>query len=160
MDVLTPQQRSHCMSRISGKNTKPEMLVRKMLFALGFRYRLHRRDFPGTPDLILPKYRAVIFIHGCFWHGHGCHLFVVPKTNRNFWTTKIAGNQRRDAKNSDDLMQIGWRVLTIWECALRGKGKKPIGVIAREMQSWLIGSSETDEIPSWKNHRRISPKHQ
>ncbi len=154
MDVLTPQQRSHCMSRISGKNTKPEVLVRKALFALGFRYRLHRRDLPGTPDLVFPKHRAVILIHGCFWHGHGCRLFVAPKTNRKFWITKITGNQRRDLEKHNELIHLGWRVLTIWECGLRGTGKKPLGVITREIRSWLTSSSKTSEIPPFKGRKK------
>jgi len=159
MDVLTPQQRSHCMSKISGRNTKPELLVRQALFALGLRYRLHRRDLPGTPDLVFPKYRAVILIHGCFWHGHGCRLFVIPETNREFWIKKITGNQRRDTEKHNSLKRLGWRALTIWECALRGAGRQPLESIAREIHSWLTGSSLAGEIPFLKRLKRIGVKH-
>jgi DNA mismatch endonuclease (patch repair protein) len=130
-------------------------LVRKALFAVGFRYRLHRRDLPGTPDLVFPKHRAVILIHGCFCHGHGCHLFVVPKTNRKFCITKITSNKKRDSEKLNELIGLGWRVLTIWECALRGTGKKPLGVTAGEIHSWLTGSLKTGEIPSLKCRRQF-----
>ena len=108
------------MSGIRGKNTKPEMFVRRGLHRLGFRFRLHDRSLPGTPDLILPKYNAVVFVHGCFWHGHDCHLGTKPATRKEFWQAKFAENRERDRKARESLLQMGWRVLEIWECAIRG----------------------------------------
>lgn len=108
------------MSRIKGKDTKPEMLVRKFLFAQGFRYRLHVKNLPGKPDIVLPKYKTVIFIHGCFWHGHkGCKYFVVPKTRTEWWINKIERNKELDKKNLRLLRQDSWKVLTIFECKLK-----------------------------------------
>lgn len=119
-DVLLPSQRSYCMSRIRGKDTKPEMIVRRTAHAMGFRFRLHRRDLPGTPDLVFPKLRAVVFVHGCFWHMHRCQLGrVVAKTNARFWAEKRRGNRERDARNRRLLRRLGWRVLVIWECQTR-----------------------------------------
>ena len=112
------------MSGIRGKNTKPEILVRKLLHAAGFRFRLHRKDLPGKPDIVVPKYKVAIFVNGCFWHGHeNCHLFRLPKSNTEFWEAKIAGNIKRDKKKQAELLDSGWRVLVIWECALKGKLK-------------------------------------
>ena len=108
------------MSRIKSRDTKPEMVVRRFLFSRGFRYRLHARELPGKPDIMLPKWRTVIFIHGCFWHGHGgCRYFVVPKTRTDWWLKKIEGNRKRDQENLSKLRQDSWKVLTIFECALR-----------------------------------------
>jgi DNA mismatch endonuclease (patch repair protein) len=108
------------MSRIKGKNTKPEMLVRKFLFAQGFRYRLHVKDLPGKPDIVLPKYKTVIFIHGCFWHGHkGCKYFVVPKTRTEWWVNKIERNKQNDKVSVKALTKAQWKVITIWECELK-----------------------------------------
>ena len=119
-DVHTPEQRSYNMSRIRGKNTKPEELVRKFLFAQGFRYRKTDARFPGKPDIVLPKYKTVIFINGCFWHGHeGCKYFVWPKSNEQFWRNKIEGNISRDQRNAMLLRDSGWEVIVIWECQLK-----------------------------------------
>lgn len=112
------------MSGIRGKNTKPELVVRKALYSQGFRYRLHVKDLPGKPDIVLPKYRTVIFVHGCFWHGHNCHLFRLPSSNRDFWRAKIKQNQENDRKAVRALRKDGWRVIAVWECALRGR-KRP-----------------------------------
>lgn len=119
-DVLTPEQRRRNMQRVGGKNTKPEMLLRRGLHALGFRYRLHAGDLPGRPDLVFPRYSAIILVNGCFWHGHNCTLFKWPNTRKEFWQGKIEGNRARDARTLDALRSGGWRVLTVWECALRG----------------------------------------
>lgn len=124
-DVLTPEQRQLNMSRIKGKDTKPEMLIRRGLHARGLRYRLHDRSLPGRPDLVFPKYRTAVFIHGCFWHAHGCALSKLPATRQDFWQTKLAANAARDRKAVDALQTAGWRVLVIWECALRGSGRLP-----------------------------------
>lgn len=107
------------MSHIHSSNTKPEEKVRKYLFANGFRYRKNVRKLPGTPDIVLPKYKTVVFINGCFWHKHDCPRFVWPKDNANYWRPKIEGNVSRDKKNHDALQQMGWRVITVWECQLK-----------------------------------------
>ncbi|GHA71056.1 very short patch repair endonuclease [Pontibacter akesuensis] len=119
-DVHSKEIRSYNMSRIKGKNTKPEVLLRKELFKRGFRYRIHDKKLIGKPDIVLPKYRTVIFVHGCFWHGHeGCRYFVIPKTRTEWWQNKISGNVERDAKAVIALKELGWRVLTVWECELK-----------------------------------------
>lgn len=119
-DVHTPEQRSYNMSRIRGKNTKPEELVRRYLFAQGFRYRKNDARFPGKPDIVLPKYKTVIFVNGCFWHAHeGCKYFVWPKSDVDFWKRKINGNIQRDLRNNQLLSEQGWNVIIIWECQLK-----------------------------------------
>jgi len=123
-DILTPEQRSAQMSRIKGKDTKIEVLVRKALHARGFRYRLGGRGLPGRPDLVLPKYRAVILVHGCFWHGHHCHLFRWPKTRPDFWREKIGSNKLRDARTFGALKESGWRPIEVWECSIRGQPER------------------------------------
>lgn len=121
-DVHTKETRSYNMSRIRNKDTKPEILVRKFLFSRGFRFRLHEKKLPGKPDIILPKYKTVIFIHGCFWHGHnGCRYFVVPKTRTEWWVNKITGNKTRDSHTEKSLTALGWHTITLWECDLRKK---------------------------------------
>lgn len=121
VDSLTPEQRSAQMSRIRGSNTKLEVLVRKGLHARGLRYRLGGAKLPGRPDIVLPKYRTVVFVHGCFWHGHGCPLYRLPKTRPEFWADKIGKNRIRDLRVTAELEALDWRVLTVWECSLRGK---------------------------------------
>lgn len=119
-DVHTKKQRSFNMSRIKGKDTKPEMLVRKFLFANGFRYKLHDKKLPGKPDIVLPKYNTVIFVHGCFWHGHAnCKYFTIPKTRTQWWTDKINTNKANDAKAVKALKKDGWKIITVWECKLK-----------------------------------------
>lgn len=118
-DVLTPQQRHRCMSHIRSKATKPEKLVRKWLWAHGYRYRLNVKSVPGKPDIVMRKYRTAIFVNGCFWHGHeGCKQFVLPKTNSDFWQTKIEQNRTRDTRNYNELTHAGWQVIVIWACNL------------------------------------------
>lgn len=119
MDILTPEQRSAQMSRIRGSNTKLEILVRKALHARGFRYRLGGAGLPGRPDIVLPKYRTVVLVHGCFWHGHDCPLYRLPKTRTEFWARKISTNKARDARVVDQLTELGWKSIVIWECSLR-----------------------------------------
>lgn len=127
-DVFTPEQRSALMARIRGKDTKPEMVVRRMLHAMGYRFRVHRRDLPGRPDIVLPGRGAVIFVHGCFWHGHpGCRLAAVPATRRDFWLAKIATNRARDRRAVAALRRAGWSVAVVWECRTR----KPEELAAR-----------------------------
>ncbi len=118
MDVHSPTQRSFNMSKIRGKDTRPEMVVRRWLWANGYRYRLHRKDLPGRPDIVLPKYHAVIFVHGCFWHRHGCKYSTFPSTRQNFWQTKFEGNVQRDKDNQARLTSQGWRVFVLWECEI------------------------------------------
>jgi len=120
-DVHSIETRSYNMSRIKGKNTKPEMLVRKFLHANGYRYKLHDKSLPGKPDIVLPKYKTIIFVHGCFWHGHeNCKYFVVPKTRTDWWVNKINGNILNDNKAADALSSQGWKIITVWECELKG----------------------------------------
>lgn len=119
-DIKTKESRSYNMSRIAGKDTKPEELVRKYLFSKGFRYRKNVRKLPGTPDLVLPKYQTAIFVNGCFWHGHeGCKYFVWPKSNAEFWRQKIETNISRDQRKEAQLRDMGWNVIVVWECELR-----------------------------------------
>ena len=119
-DVHTKAQRSYNMSRIKGKNTKPEILVRKYLHSKGYRFRLHDKKLPGKPDIVLPKYKTVIFVHGCFWHGHkGCRYFVVPKTRTKWWLNKINGNISNDKKYLGLLKKDIWKVITVWECKMK-----------------------------------------
>lgn len=123
-DVHDTETRSYNMSRVRSKDTKPEMMVRKYLHGQGFRYRLHVATLPGKPDIVLPKYKTVIFIHGCFWHGHkGCRYFILPKTRTEWWLQKIKGNQRNDQLHQIQLNVLGWKVITVWECELK-KGKR------------------------------------
>lgn len=124
-DVMTPEQRSHCMAAIKGKDTKPEMIVRKYLFSRGLRFRVQVRKLPGTPDIVLPKYRTAIFVNGCFWHGHeGCKYFRLPKSNIEFWKEKIERNIERDKESMRALLGQGWKVIRVWECDLRNKANR------------------------------------
>ncbi len=134
------------MSGIRAENTIPEMRVRRGLHAKGFRFRLHCRELPGKPDLVFPKYRAVIFVHGCFWHGHECALFKWPKTREDFWKEKIEQNRIRDLAVIDELARQGWRVLLVWECALKGKGRRLIDEVVDSCAEWLLSSSTKHEI--------------
>ena len=129
MDIWTKEKRSDVMSKIRSKDTKPETLVRKMLFAKGYRYRLHVRNLPGKPDIVLSKYNAVIFVHGCFWHLHqSCRDGTIPKTRTDYWKDKLLGNKERDKKHRRDLRKLGWRVLRLWECEVE---KNPDKVMKR-----------------------------
>ena len=137
VDVLTPDQRSFNMSRIKGRDTKPELRCGRGLHARGFRFRLHRRDLPGRPDLVFPSRRAAIFVHGCFWHGHDCPMFRLPATRPAFWRTKIDGNRARDRKAVAALAASGWRALIVWECALRGPARQPDGAVIAGCEHFL-----------------------
>lgn len=124
-DTMTPEQRHRCMAAIKGKDTKPEMIVRRYLHSLGYRYGLHNRKLPGSPDLVLRRLKTVIFIHGCFWHGHeGCRYYRMPKSNLEFWKRKISRNRERDVEARVALEKKGWNVITVWECALKKKDKR------------------------------------
>lgn len=125
------------MSGIRGKDTQPEMIIRRHLHARGFRFRLHNKMLPGRPDLVLRKHRAVIFVNGCFWHGHKCSLFKWPKSREQFWRDKIGSNIARDQKNYAILDQMGWRKGLIWECAIKGRGRQPVPEIIDRISDWL-----------------------
>lgn len=134
------------MAGIRGKDTRPEMIVRRGLHARGLRYRLHDKNLPGTPDLVFPGRRAVIFVHGCFWHGHNCHMFRMPTSRTGFWREKIEKNVARDAIAERTLITKGWRVLTIWECALKGRGRLPLGAVLDQAAQWLANGRDHETI--------------
>lgn len=137
-DVVNAATRSRMMAGIRGKDTRPEMILRRGLHALGFRFRLHDRRLPGSPDLVFPGRRAAVFVHGCFWHGHDCHLFRLPATRQEFWRAKIEGNAARDKAAEAALLADGWRVLTIWECALKGRERLPVETVLDRAAEWLV----------------------
>lgn len=142
------------MGGIRSKNTQPELAVRQALHALGFRFRLHPRDLPGKPDIVLPKWKAVILVHGCFWHGHDCPLFKLPSTQREFWNEKIERNKERDRETIENLRPRGWRVLTVWECSLKGKERLGIQMVADLIEHWLRERSGDMEIRGMANADR------
>lgn len=138
MDVFSQEKRSQIMSRVSGKNTKPELVVRSFLHNMGYRFRLHRNDLPGKPDITLPKYKKIIFIHGCFWHGHiDCPRAKRPTTNKKFWNEKLDKNIERDKNNVNNLRQLGWDVLKVWTCEL-----KNTETLINKLLSFLEGNEE------------------
>lgn len=120
-DLYSKEKRSEIMSKISGKETKPEILVRKFLFANGLRYRKNVKSLSGSPDIVLPKYKTVIFVHGCFWHGHDCKAAKLPETRKEFWTDKINSNSVRDKRNIEELESLGWNVIVVWQCSIKNK---------------------------------------
>ncbi|WP_042301822.1 very short patch repair endonuclease [Paraburkholderia kururiensis] len=136
VDVVDAATRSRMMSGIRGRNTKPEILVRRLLHRRGFRFRLDVRELPGRPDIVLPRYRAAIFVHGCFWHGHDCPLFKWPQTRPEFWREKIARNRANDAKALAALAAQGWRIAIVWECAIRG-ADRDVGALIERLDTWL-----------------------
>lgn len=144
-DTVSPNKRSQMMSGIRGKNTKPELLVRKALFSAGFRFRLHCRKLPGVPDIVLPKHRVAVFVNGCYWHRHdGCKFFKLPSTRVEFWKEKLNGNKKRDLLKSSALQAAGWRVLIIWECAVRDQ--TILKNLPKLFSDWLNGGNMTGEI--------------
>lgn len=146
IDIVDPTTRSRMMAGIRGKDTSPEVIVRKGLHKAGFRYRLHDRKLPGRPDLVLPRFRALIFINGCFWHGHKCAIFKWPSTRAAFWRAKIRGNAERDSRNLKLCTSAGWRVLTIWECSLKGPGKLGAEATVVAASHWLESQSPAGQI--------------
>ena len=146
VDVVDSVTRSRMMSGIKGKNTKPEVSIRKALHARGFRYRMHVNDLPGKPDLVLPKYKAVVFVHGCFWHGHSCRYFKIPKTRTAFWIDKIQKNRDRDELQVNALLTSGWRVLLIWECAIRSAAKGRLPILMDQIVGWLDNGEKYMQI--------------
>jgi DNA mismatch endonuclease, patch repair protein len=135
VDVVSPSVRSRMMAGIKSKNTKPEVALRHALHARGLRYRLHSKSVPGKPDMVFPRYRAAIFVNGCFWHGHDCKYFKMPGTRTDFWEKKIKGNKTRDAIVTARLKEEGWHQLTVWECSIRGKGNAVTA--ASQVAKWL-----------------------
>jgi len=149
VDVVGSLKRSEMMAGIKGKNTRSELFIRKGLHKLGFRYQLHRKDLPGKPDLVFPKHHAVIFVNGCFWHAHHCHLFKWPSTRPEFWREKINGNVSRDERNTAACIKNGWKVLVIWECALKGKTKRNINEVIHTAANWILYDSQSAEIEGY-----------
>lgn len=150
-DIVDAATRSRMMAGIRGKDTRPEMILRRGLHSRGFRFRLHVRRLPGSPDLVFPGRRAVIFVHGCFWHGHACHLFRLPATRKEFWRAKIEGNTARDAAAEGALAADGWRVLTIWECALKGRERLPVEAVLDRAAEWLVNGPARETIAGGVN---------
>lgn len=150
-DVVDAATRSRMMAGIRGKDTRPEMILRRGLHARGFRFRLHERRLPGSPDLVFSGRRAVIFVHGCFWHGHGCHLFRIPATRQEFWRAKIEANTARDAAAEGALVADNWRVLTIWECALKGRERLPVETVLDRAAGWLVNGKTREVIAGEMN---------
>ena len=134
------------MTAIRGSHTKPELQIRKALHAAGFRYRLHAKDLPGKPDLVLPRYKAAIFVNGCFWHQHDCHLFKWPATREEFWREKIGRNVANDARSFQALLDAGWRVATVWECALKGRTRLDPAQAMQRLASWIQSDEKTITI--------------
>ena len=139
-DVLTKDQRKLNMQRVKSVDTKPELMVRRALHSKGFRYKLHTKNLPGSPDLVFPKYRVVIFVHGCFWHRHKCYKASVPLSRVNFWRKKFKENTSRDKLNIQQLSALGWRILVIWECALKGKAKIPFNLLINLTSNFIKNS--------------------
>lgn len=143
-DPLTKQQRRLNMSRIRNRDTKPEFVVRTGLHRLGFRYRLHDKRLIGKPDIVLPRFRTVVFVHGCFWHGHECDLGVIPRSNSAFWHKKISLNQERDRRVTRQLIEEGWKIAIVWECALRGPRRLPIDELLSKLANFIRLSSKAE----------------
>lgn len=146
-DVLTPEQRRKCMSSVQRKDTSPELVLRSIIHKSGLRYRLHRKNLPGTPDIVFPRFKAVLFVHGCYWHSHGCYKSTVPKSRQEFWKKKFDANKERDVRNVEALLKLGWRVMTVWECALKGKKSLPDSDISDLIKTWLLSSEQVSELP-------------
>ena len=146
MDVHTPETRSFNMSRIRGRDTLPELTIRRILWARGYRYRLYKKGLPGKPDMVLRRYRAAIFVHGCYWHRHGCRATTTPATRRDFWLRKFEDNMARDTLNLESLREAGWRVLVIWECSIRGKDAD-LEMAIEQATDFLQSDTAFAEIP-------------
>lgn len=147
MDTVDKATRSKIMASVGQKDTGPEKLLRAALHKRGLRYRLHDRSLPGSPDLVFPRFRAVIFVHGCYWHAHSCYRSTLPKTRRDFWSKKFKDNKERDERKVRQLLETGWRVLIVWECVLVGKIALPSSEIAEAVKNWLESPDTAGEIP-------------
>ena len=146
-DVVSTEIRSRMMAGIRATNTKPELQVRKALYSKGFRYRLHDRSLPGNPDIVFRSRKAAIFVHGCFWHAHECGLFKWPRTRSEWWKEKLLANRARDLQVKKLINDIGWRQLTIWECSLRGPGRRNLSEVADMVSLWISDGCVDQEIP-------------
>ncbi|MFC1985734.1 very short patch repair endonuclease [Chloroflexota bacterium] len=146
-DILTPQQRSHMMSRVKNRDTKIETMIRSLLHRRGFRFRKNASDLPGRPDITLPKYKAVILVHGCFWHGHTCNKGKLPSTRLEFWSKKIAENQGRDKYILSQLHNSGWRIAVVWECSLRNKTQQVTTI--EQLCNWINSDVSYFEVPNY-----------
>ncbi|BCO30128.1 very short patch repair endonuclease [Thiohalobacter sp. COW1] len=146
MDTVDKAVRSRIMASVRQRDTGPEMRLRRALHRLGLRYRLHDRKLPGSPDLVFPRFKAVVFVHGCFWHVHGCKYSTTPASRKEFWAEKFAANKARDQRNVTLLLADGWRVMTVWECALKGKREYPEEAVAIRVANWLRGTRHKGEI--------------
>lgn len=148
-DLLTPEQRSKLMASVRQRDTKPEMIVRRGLHARGLRYRLNDRSLPGSPDLVFPRFRTVVFVHGCFWHAHGCRLSKLPGSRQDYWGPKLAANAARDAHAISSLLDTGWRVLVIWECGLKGPGRLGDAAVADRAEHFIrYGKRRLQHVPT------------
>ena len=146
VDVVDKATRSRMMSGIRGRDTKIEVAIRKALHARGLRYRTDGRGLPGRPDIVLPRWRAVVLVHGCFWHAHNCGLCRIPATRPDFWRNKLEGNAARDERNKAALLHMNWRVATVWECALRGMGPPALIDVAERLATWVRGEDPMIEL--------------
>jgi len=146
-DTVDTKTRSRIMSSVRNKSTNIEQAVRKALFAKGFRYKINDKTLPGSPDIVLPKYQAVIFVHGCFWHGHTCQHGSIPKSHQKFWRSKIENNMTRDKENITKLVKLNWRVAVVWECSIRGSSSPSFEKNINSIEAWLKGQSLQIEIP-------------
>lgn len=145
-DVVSSDVRSRMMAGIRGGNTKPELTLRRALHSAGFRFKLHDRSLPGKPDIVFPRYRAVLFAHGCFWHGHDCHLFRLPSTRVDFWSAKIGRNREVDQNALEALRRLNWRVGVVWECSLKGRTRLDLAEVIGRCAEWLRSEEQTLEI--------------
>lgn len=150
-DIVDAATRSRMMSGIRGTNTKPEILIRKLLHRRGFRFRINDSRLPGKPDIVLPKYHAVVFVNGCFWHGHDCRLFKMPSTRREFWQNKLEKNRKNDERSLKNLCSAGWRVATVWECAVRGPLRQEETALVERLVTWIWGNDEKLELAAEKH---------
>ncbi len=157
MDVVDASTRSRMMSGIRGGNTRPEVTIRSGLHRAGLRFRLHVRLLPGSPDIVLPRHNALIFVNGCFWHGHDCRLFKLPKTRREFWRKKLDGNRARDLIKHKQCRELGWRMAVVWECAIKGSQRMPPDVLIRQLVRWIRSQSKERVFPRLR-HAPLAPE--
>ena len=166
MDTVDRQTRSKIMASVGQKDTGAELALRRALHKIGLRYKLHDCTLPGSPDLVLPRFHAVIFVHGCYWHSHGCHRSTVPKNRHEFWVAKFKVNQLRDKRNMRSLLKSGWRVLIVWECVLFGNKFLPSPNVINSVCAWLNGTKRNGQVPGRRTSaakptltQRLSPSH-
>ena len=150
-DIVDSKTRSRMMAGIRAKDTQPELLLRRALHSRGFRYRLHDARLPGKPDIVFPKIHAVIQVHGCFWHCHRCHLFKWPSSRVDFWRAKISRNREKDAEAGRALARAGWRILTVWECALKGRTRLPLDKVTDDIVAWLLSGTGNSSLEGSNN---------